>query len=56
MRTPDSGTNDIDAAAWWLWTGIGLTMEPTTEGDLLVYDSLVLDKTLHYFWNYCTLF
>ena len=26
----------------------GLTMEPTAERDLIVYDSLVLDKTLYY--------
>jgi len=30
------------------WTGIGLIMEPTAEGDLILYDSLVLDKTLYY--------
>jgi len=30
------------------WTGMGLTMEPTAEGDLIVYDSIFLDKTLYY--------
>ena len=51
VRTLGSGNDNRDATTWWLWMGLGLTMESTTEGVLLVYDSLVLDKTLCYSWT-----
>ena len=36
VRALDNGNGNRDAAAWWVWTGIGLSMEPSTEEMLLV--------------------
>jgi len=47
VRTPGSGNDNKDVAAWWVQTGFGLAMKPIAKGVLLVYDSLVLDKTLY---------
>jgi len=51
VRTPGSGNDSRDAAAWWLWTGIELTMGSAAEGVYLVRISLVLDKNLCCFWT-----
>jgi len=51
VRTPGSGNDSRDAAAWWLWMGIELTMGPVAEGVYLVRISLVMDKNLCYFWT-----
>jgi len=51
VRTPGSGNDSRDVAAWWLWTGIRLTMGLAAEGVLLDTFSLVLDKNLCYFWT-----
>ena len=34
-RTRGSGNGNEDATTWWLWTGLGLTREPSAEEVLL---------------------
>jgi len=36
VRARGSGNDNKDAAAWWLWTDFGLSMEPFVEEMLLV--------------------
>ena len=53
VRTPSSGNDNRDVAAWWLWTGIRLSMEPVAEGMLLV-GFLLSKQELVLLLIYCT--
>jgi len=50
VRTNDSGNGDGDATAWWLWTGMGLTMEPSAE-EVLLSRFIFLYKNLCCYWS-----